>query len=119
MLIYAKEKIIVATLLTREAIKRERMYSSQHRVSIPQLLDIRIISFLTWFLASSLETPANFPWLLTASLLSTFEPELILYWCFSIIHKNTLQSSYFRSCCTYISLDWLGSQLLSVTEVAH
>lgn len=98
---------------------KERTHVQQSAQSKhPQLLGIRIISFLTWFLASSFETPANFPWLLTASLLSTFEPELILYWCFSIIDKNTLQSSYFRSCCTYISLDRLGSQLLSVTKVA-
>ena len=77
LLIYVKEKRIAATLLTWEAIRKERTYSSQQRVTIPQLLDIRIISFLTWILAAAFETPANFPWLLTTSLLSVFEPELI------------------------------------------
>lgn len=77
LLIYIKEKRIAATLLTWEAIQKELMYSSQQRVTIPQLLDIRIISFLTWFLAAAFETSANFPWLLITSLLSIFEPELI------------------------------------------
>lgn len=77
LLIYIKEKRIAATLLTWEAIQKERTYSSQQRITIPQLLDIRIISFLTWILAAAFETPANFPWLLTTSLLSVFEPELI------------------------------------------
>lgn len=70
------------------------MYSTRHRASTPQLLEITVISFLTCFLASPFEMPANISWLLTASLLSTFVPELILYWCFSIIDKNIPQTPF-------------------------
>lgn len=80
-----------------------------------QLLDIMVISFLTQFLASSFETPANFPWLLTVSLLSTFKPKLILYLCFSITDKILPKAAFIYM---YITLDWLGSQPLSITEAA-